>query len=327
MSKTALITGVAGMLGRAVAQECLERGWAVTGIDNLASGRREYVPEGVDFLPLDILSLRKEFQFDLVFHLAAEPFIPHSYTAPTRFVETNVNGTLRFLEALRSCGRILVVSSSEVYGTPADKKPMTEDIPPSPQSTYAVTKLAAEQLARCRFWEHRQPIVLFRPFNCYGTHCTQPYVIPEIMRQLIHNPRDRSGLDQAGTTELHLGNLDTVRDFTYAPEMAWAMVETAIHGATGETYHWGSGQPMTIRELAARIQTYGDLTGQMPSSTWTRQDQTRLRPNDVEYLCCDRTKLERIIGRPPHTTNMREGLRKLWDWYRSIGFKWPWEAR
>lgn len=305
-----LITGVAGMIGSHVADECLSRGWEVDGIDNLSSGRREYIPHGVVNTETSICGpLAYHDGYDFVFHLAAEPFIPKCYDNPAQFVETNIQGTLNFLLTLRDCGKIVVVSSSEVYGT-AQHVPMTEHHPLNPQSTYAVTKLAAEQLAMTLHYERQLPIVIFRPFNTQGPRSTQPYVIADILKQIAHDDKHI----------VFLGNAEAKRDFSFVSDTARAIVETAINGTIGEVYNFGSGKARSIREIAYDI---ADLFGH--SSIEIIDGQTkRLRPHDVQHLQADSQKLL-LICQPWELVSWRDGLQRTIEWYQFINLTWPWQ--
>src|SRR5688572_3057897 len=106
---------------------------------------------------------------DTILHLGALIPIPYSYQHPREFVETNVVGTLNVLEAARRAdvGRIVQVSSSEVYGS-AQTVPMPEEHPLHPQSPYAATKVGADQLALSYARAFDLPVVVARPFNTFG---------------------------------------------------------------------------------------------------------------------------------------------------------------
>lgn len=328
MTKTVLITGIAGMLGSHIAEYCLAQGFDVSGIDNLTAGRTEYVPEGVAFFQADVrdhdVQGSHPYQrYDLVIHAAAEPFIPKCYLAPKEFVSCNVLGTLNLLQSLPpDTGRVVVISSSEVYGTADNNAPMTEDHPLRPASTYAATKLAQEAIARTYGIEHGLPVIIFRPFNCFGPRSCQPYLIPELIRQIHAWKRD-------GTDELQIGNLAAKRDFTPAKIMANAIVNVGLHGVTGETYHYGSGIARSVVAIVNDVATACGHDKTKIDLGCLRIDKGRLRPNDVQHLQADNKKISNNDILRPALENdgadWLEGIAAMVAWYEANGCKWAWE--
>src|SRR5688500_12093718 len=125
MSKRALVTGGAGFIGSHVADLYLERGYAVTVLDNLSSGSRENVPAGAEFVEGDITSpdaarLVREGRFDAISHLAAQIDVRKSVTDPAYDANVNIGGTLNLLEALRQSGRparfVFSSTGGAIYG-------------------------------------------------------------------------------------------------------------------------------------------------------------------------------------------------------------------
>jgi len=151
----------------------------VTVLDNLSSGKRDYLPpdSGVNLIKGDI-TIMKDVKLalqgiDYVIHAAALPFIPDSFLHPTEFFDVNVGGAINMLLCCIEAGslrRFVHISSSEVYGT-ARKIPMSEDHPTLPQSTYAVSKLAGERTAFTMHKEHDIPLTIIRPSNSPNIAC------------------------------------------------------------------------------------------------------------------------------------------------------------
>lgn len=322
-----LVTGGAGFIGSALVKRLLENRNHVTVLDNFVTGsinhlqdivnrienERTDLADHIDLISGDIMrselgDLIESKEIDYVFHLAAEPYIPSCYDRPSDFFSVNANGTLKLLLACRDAGveRILTYSSSEVYGT-AEEVPMDESHRTYPQSTYAVSKLAADRLCFTLFHEHEIPVVILRQFNCYGPRETHPYIVPELITQLSTD------------NQLELGNIDASRDLTY--------VEDAVRGASklincpeaeGEVVNLGYGQSYTVEELAHLI---GDEMGYAEVSIKT--EQSRFRPLDVQQLQCDYSKASKLIDYEPQV-NIREGIRRTIDWYQENG-EWVWE--
>lgn len=313
-----LVTGGAGFIGSALVRRLVDRGNSVTVIDSFMTGSPTHlddvrddisVIEG-DIRDLPLQEIIEDNGITHVFHLAAEPFIPGSFERPEEFFSINANGTLRVLTACMDTDveRIVYYSSSEVYGT-AQTELIDEDHRLFPQSTYAVSKAAADRLAFTMYHEHDLPVVILRQFNCYGPRMTHPYVIPEMIAQLEHDG------------ELRLGNLDARRDFTYVDDsVRGAMLLANCPAAEGEAVNLGTGEARSIREIASMV---GELLGHPDPDITVEED--RFRPLDVQRLRADTTKIEQLIGYEP-TTSFEDGLRQTIEWYHEEG-GWIWEDR
>jgi nucleoside-diphosphate-sugar epimerase len=264
---------------------------------------------------------------EIVFHLAAEPYIPLSYAYPERFMRTNYAGTLNVLMACRTfeVKRVIHYSSSEIYGTAQFKAeatdpevwdgnmkegttlPMTEGHPTYPQSTYAVSKLAADNLCRVLWKEHEIPVTVVRPFNCYGPRETHPYIIPDVIAQFTKHG------------EAHVGNLDSRRDFTYVSDHARAVALLAEKdGQEGEVFNIGTGKAWSMREVVDSLnKIILNGAGKVTIS------QSRFRPFEVDELICDSQKLRNLTGWSPEV-GFQEGLQRTVDWYKEHK-EWSWE--
>ncbi len=133
----------------------------------------------------------------MVFHLAALIAIPFSYHSPDSYVDTNIKGTLNMLQAARNvdCERVLVTSTSEVYGT-AKYVPIDENHPFQGQSPYSATKIGSDRLAESFYRSFNTPVTIVRPFNTYGPRQSARAVIPTVITQLL-----------SGAEEIRLGSL------------------------------------------------------------------------------------------------------------------------
>ncbi len=311
--KKVLITGGAGFIGSHLVEECLSRGWEVHVLDSLVSGKASYIHHPGVVLYTESIVARIEIDevFDYVFHLAAEPYIPYSYMAPRLFCETNIIGTLSVLDYAKRTGvkRVLVVSTSEVYGTCSPGTELTEKSPLNPISTYAVTKLAADRLSIARWHEDKVPVIIFRPFNCFGPRATQEYVIPEIIAQAIR-----------GDT-IKLGNTESVRDFSYVADTAWAMAECIEKGTLGEVYHYGSGLYRDIGSIVV------DVENILNKRLKIVRDEGRFRPVDVTWLWADNSKFDSLPVGEHYDTVFFTGLQKTIEWFQNNGNRWAYEGR
>lgn len=314
-----LVTGGAGFIGSEVVRQLCKQDAHVTVLDNFSSGKREYIERfnGLNVINGDVcdksdVSRALKHQ-EFVIHMAALPFIPDSYHFPQEFFKVNTIGTINMMwQSIRSesVEKFVNISTSEVYGT-AKYMPMDEDHPTLPHSTYAVSKLAADRAVFSMHKEHNFPAIIIRPFNSFGPNITQPYIIPEIILQLLN-----------GDMVLHLGNVESSRDFTYVTDTARGILLSLVEKkAIGETINIGSGSDIKIKDLAFLI---ADLMGK---EIEIETDVTRIRPFDVERLCCSNKKAEKFIGWKPEVS-LDDGLKITIDWIKENGvhFKDPFKG-
>ncbi|MEX2721730.1 MAG: GDP-mannose 4,6-dehydratase [Candidatus Wukongarchaeota archaeon] len=309
-----LVTGGAGFIGSELVKQLVQNRAEVTVLDDFSSGLRENL-RGLRAIVMygDIRDedfVRKVVHDqEVIFHLAARPFIPSCYLRPKEFFEINAVGTLNLLLAARDYDpEIFVnVSSSEVYGT-AQYVPMDEKHPTFPHSTYAVSKLAADRLCYTIFKEQNLPIVIVRPFNTYGPKETHPYIVPTIISQFAKGNR------------LKLGNLSTSRDLTFVSDTVNALLLAGkAKNAIGETINIGTEKDVSIKELLELIAKIMNI-----EEYEVELDPRKLRPHDVEKLVASNKKAKEILAWMPKTS-LQEGLKKTVDWFMSNNRQWPWE--
>jgi len=237
---------------------------------------------------------------DIIFHLAALIAIPYSYSAPSSYVETNINGTLNICQAAKENGNIRVIhtSTSEVYGT-AQYVPIDEHHPLQPQSPYSASKIAADSMAMSFYNAFNLPVTIARPFNTYGPRQSARAVIPTIITQIA-----------TGISEIKLGDLSPTRDFNYVEDTCRGFIAIAENDKTiGETINIGSNSEISIKDTLDLI---NELMG---SNVNFIQDTQRIRPENSEVfrLWCDNSKIEKLTGFKP-LINLEKGLQKTIDW-------------
>jgi len=204
-------------------------------------------------------------------------------------VDTNIKGTLNVLNAARSLetGRLLVTSTSEVYGT-AQYVPIDEKHPYQGQSPYSATKIGADRLAESFYRSFNLPVTIVRPFNTYGPRQSARAVIPTIITQLL-----------AGKTEIKLGSLTPTRDFNFVKDTAAGFMAIAdCEAAIGRELNIATGEEHSIGDLAR------ELIAQINPQAKIICDEERLRPekSEVNRLLGDATQLRQLTGWAPKYT-------------------------
>lgn len=231
-----------------------------------------------------------------VFHLGAYTHVLKSWSRVDECIQTNIQGTLNLLQALDGAyERFIFTSTSEVYG-PIDV-PFREDAAVAPASPYSVSKYAAERYCRMLASGKGWPIIIVRPFNAYGPGQTPDRVIPEIVVRALRGEPIRM---TAGRQ---------TREFNFVDDLADGFLAAAtVPGVEGDVFNLGSGEEVTMRDLAA---TVTELLGSQPPEFGVLPD----RPNEIWRMVSDSSKARELLGwsggRP-----LREGLAATIEWYR-----------
>jgi nucleoside-diphosphate-sugar epimerase len=176
----AIVTGSNGFIGYNLCQELKVQKWQVLGIDDLSNGRKENVVAGFRYEWAKVedrdntRKLMRDFQPDVIFHLAALPRVAYSVENPYATAVANVLGTISLLEGVVKAGlvgttRVVCSSSSSVYGG-ADVMPTAESQPCQPQSPYALEKYHGEQWCEMFASLYGLDVVSLRYFNVFGPH-------------------------------------------------------------------------------------------------------------------------------------------------------------
>jgi NAD dependent epimerase/dehydratase len=241
---------------------------------------------------------------DIVFHLAALIAIPFSYHAPDSYIDTNVKGTLNVLQAARDSNvkRILVTSTSEVYGT-AQFVPITELHPKQPQSPYSASKIGADCIAESFYRSFDLPVTIVRPFNTYGPRQSARAVIPTIITQLLN-----------GIEEIKLGDITPTRDLLFVKDTVNAFIKIALcNELIGHEVNIATQSEISIGALAQ------NLIDQINPNAKIITDNQRLRPekSEVFRLFGSNAKLKEYTSWAPEYS-LNEGLAETIEWFRNI---------
>ena len=247
-----LVTGGAGFLGTHLCNRLARDGHTVRAIDDLSAGDPSRLDPAVLFTRGDVADIPKLWSLlqgvNCVYHLAARVFVPQSILYPRDYNTVNVGGTVALMEAVRDAGvkRVVLTSSGAVYGQQI-QQPVREDMPPSPDSPYAVSKLSAEYYVRTigALWQIET--VMLRMFNAYGPGqalpVSHPPVVPQFIRQAI-----------GGGSLVIFGDGAQTRDFVYVDDVTNALAAAATAAnVDGEVINIGSGQETSINELVRHV--------------------------------------------------------------------------
>ena len=294
-----LITGAAGFLGSALANQLAREGHQIRGLDDLSTGDPQALSQDVHFTRGDVNDRPKLWtllqEVDCVYHLAARVSVPESILYPREYNAVNVGGTVSLMEAMRDVGvkRVVFASSGAIYGN-QDIQPLTEGQTPHPSSPYAVSKLAAEYYVRTIGALWGIETVCLRIFNAFGPGqhlpASNPPVVPYFLRQAVRN----------GTLVI-FGEGNQTRDYVYVDDVVSAMVAAATApNINGLVINIGSGVETSIRSLANLVLS---VTGNQANIVSNAQG-----PGGISRLCADLTLAGQKLNYKP-SISLEEGLR------------------
>jgi NAD dependent epimerase/dehydratase len=314
MPKKVLVTGADGFIGSHLVELLVESNYSVRAFVYYNSfnswGWLDSLPpqtlKKIEIFTGDIRDpngVRKAVEgIDTIFHLAALIGIPFSYHSPDTYVDTNIKGTLNILQAARDshCSRVLVTSTSEVYGT-AQYVPIDEKHPFQGQSPYSASKIGADRLAESFYRSFGLPVVIVRPFNTYGPRQSARAVIPTIITQLL-----------SGRKEISLGALDPTRDLVFVKDtVAGFQAIAEAEGVVGQEINISTQSEISIESLARKL-----IALISPSATIISTAE-RIRPekSEVERLLGSNQKIKTLTGwTPKYTIDL--GLGNTIEWFR-----------
>ena len=327
-----LVTGGAGFIGSAVVRHIIENTeHHVLNVDKLTyAGNLESLSsasknERYQFSKTDICDrialdqLFKEFQPDVVMHLAAESHVDRSISGPFDFIETNIIGTYQLLEASRAYWlglndtkkaefRFHHISTDEVYGDLEGTTDLfTETTPYSPSSPYSASKASSDHLVRAWNRTYGLPVLITNCSNNYG-----PYHFPEkLIPLMILNALQGKALPV-------YGNGQQIRDWLFVEDHARALYKVVTEGVVGETYNIGGhNEKANLEVVHAICDLLEELAPIKPEGIAQYKDlitYVKDRPgHDVRYAI-DATKIKNALNWIPEES-FETGLRKTVQWY------------
>ncbi len=305
--KKLIVTGGAGFIGSHLAEELVRRGYYVTILDDLSTGKMDNIEglllkKNVDFIQGSItnLPLLSELFQDAqyVFHLAAIPSVPRSVDSPQLSHEVNITGTLNVLLSARDnhINKVIYASSSSVYGdTPT--LPKSEGMVPNPLSPYAVTKLAGEYYCQVFHQVYGLPTVCLRYFNVYGPrqdpNSQYAAVVPRSIKRSCE-----------GNPPVIFGDGEQTRDFTFVKDAVEANILAAESDACG-LFNISRGESITINRLAELVM---ELVGNKIEPI---HQEPRL--GDIRHSIADISKAKSFGYEPKY--DLKVGLAETIRWF------------
>jgi GDPmannose 4,6-dehydratase len=302
MAKRALITGITGQDGSYLADFLLERGYRVFGMTRRSStnsfDRIGHIIDKVTLLSGDLLdehslaSTIREAQPDEIYNLAAQSFVPTSWSQPVLTAEFTAVGVGRLLEAMRAVkpdARFYQASSSEMFGK-VHESPQTEKTPFYPRSPYGVAKVFGHWITV----NYRESYGLFACSGILFNHESQRRGLEFVTRK-VTDAAARIKLGKA--QELRMGNLDAKRDWGYAPDYVRAMW-MMLQQSEPDDYVIATGETRSVQELVETAFNHVGLD-------WRKHvviDPKFIRPAEVDILVGDAGKAKKKLGWAPSVT-------------------------
>ncbi len=316
-----LVTGGAGFIGSHIVDALREAGHAVAVLDDLSSGARENVPEGV---PLHVVDIRDAAAVgrafaterpDAVCHQAAQMSVSRSVREPRFDAEVNCLGLINVLDAAvaQGCRRVVFASSGGVlYGDVT--APAPETTPADPVSPYGITKWVGERYLKFYAAEHGLAAVALRYSNVYGPR---------------QNPHGEAGVVAIFLKKLLAGQAATIngdgryiRDYVYGPDVARANVialtgdVAAVQPGTLTSLNIGTGVGMDVNEIESQLREALAtlLAARGRSATLPAPTHGPARPGDLRSNLVDAGLADRVLSWRP-TVAVSEGLARTAAWF------------
>lgn len=311
MTRT-LLTGGAGFIGSHVAESLLQNGHRLLIVDNLATGAKDNIPVGAEFVHADIADAEAmsevghRFAPQVIVHLAAQADVAASTKDPASDARVNVVGTLSLLQPAMTaqCRKFIFASSSVVYGEPAHQ-PVRERDPLRPISPYGASKLAGEHYVRVVCDLQQIPYTILRFGNVFGPRdpLSSHHVITCFVDALLSGQRPTIEWDG-----------EQMKDYVYVADVASAVV-AAIDYGDNEVCNIGSGAGVSVNDLYRLVCA---ATGSSTTPLYAPK-----RPGDVRQFIMDCTRAQQVLGWRA-TTLLDEALGATIEHKRSRS---PWRAQ
>ncbi len=308
------VTGGAGFIGSHLVDRLLEQGHAVTVLDNFdpyydprckhanleqAARWGEFALHQGDVRDRSaVLDLIGGIRPEAVIHMAACAGVRPSIEDPSRYAEVNVQGTLNVLDGVRALEdrpRVVLASSSSVYGQRGEGPFHEDDRIDRPASPYAASKAAAEAFGWTYHQVYQVPMTCLRFFTAYGPRNRPDLALCKFARQIV-----------SGQPVTMYGDGSTQRDYTYVGDIVEGIVGALARDSGFRIYNLGNGTPVTLRTMIA---TLGEALGIAPQIQ-RLPEQT----GDVRMTHADIRRAQEELGYQP-TTSLDDGFARFVEWF------------
>lgn len=309
MKTTVLVTGGAGFIGSHVVRHCLDAGYETIVLDDLSGGFEDHIPEGAVFVKGSVYDetlvedLFNTYRFDYVYHLAAYAAEGLSHFIRRFNYNNNLVGSINLInESVKHKVKCFVFTSSiAVYGK--GQLPMTEEMVPTPEDPYGVSKYAVELDLKAAHEMFGLNYVIFRPHNVYGENQNigDKYrnVIGIFMNQIMQ-----------GQQLTIFGDGTQTRAFSYIDDVAIPITKCVdIPEAYNQVFNIGADKPYTVNELAEVV---GREFGIEPNIKYLTAR------NEVLHAYSSHEKAHRIFGEATGIS-LEEGIARMAAWARRVG--------
>ncbi len=322
--KKVLVTGGAGYIGSHTAKELLKQGFEVVVIDNLSSGKKEFVRGGQlvigDLLDKD--AVRRVFRsgdIAAVLHFASLIQVGESYLDPRKYYGQNLISSLNLLEAMLEAGvkNLIFSSSAAVYGVPR-QIPIPEDHPLLPINPYGQTKFFVEKILQDYDRAYGLKFISLRYFNAAGAdpggelgemHNPETHLIPNILSAILGK---KEYLEVYGT-DFPTPDGTAVRDYIHVTDLSSAHVlalQRLLASSQSEFINLGTNKGYSVREVIVKTE---EITGKkVPSRHKSR------REGDVPVLLASKEKAERLLGWKLRYSEIETIIATAWEWHKNL---------
>lgn len=306
----ALIIGGAGFVGGYLINELLENGWEVhaTCLEN------ERISENCTVHTLDILNKNSivdvfnNISPDIIYHLAAQSSVAVSWKKPQLTAEINIIGSLNVLESLRESHkkdiRLIMIGSGEEYGyIRPESCPLSESEPLRPGNIYAATKACQEMMCEIYTRTYGLDIIMVRAFNHSGPKQSSTFVISDFCRQISEIEKGKK------FSEICVGNLSAIRDFTDVRDVVRAYRLLADKGISGKIYNIGRGKAVSIQYILDKALSFSK------TDIKVKKDPERMRASDIPVIEPDVSEIFADTGWKAEIT-VEQTIKDTLDYWR-----------